>query len=62
MYIPDFHRQTIPVVGGMVAECLLLPVLLDAFQMYVLFVSSVVAVDVRESLRRSTTYVMYKIV
>jgi hypothetical protein len=43
----EFHRQTIPVVGSMVAECLLSPVLLDAFQMYVLFVSSVVAVDVR---------------
>jgi hypothetical protein len=34
----------------MVAECLLPPVLLDAFQMYVLFVSSVVAVDVRGEL------------
>jgi hypothetical protein len=33
-YIPDFHRQTVPVVGSMVAECLLPPVLLDAFQMY----------------------------
>ena len=51
MYISDFHRQTIPVVGSMVAECLLPPVLLDAFQMYVLFVSSVVAVDVRENLK-----------
>jgi hypothetical protein len=34
----------------MVAECLLPPVLLDAFQMYVLFVSSVVAVDVKGEL------------
>jgi hypothetical protein len=39
-----------PVVGSMVAECLLPPVLLDAFQMYVLFVSSFVAVDVRGEL------------
>jgi hypothetical protein len=46
-YILEFHRQTIPVVGSMVSECLLPPVLLHAFQMYVLFVSSVVAVDVR---------------
>jgi hypothetical protein len=46
-YILEFHRQTIPVVGSMVAECLLPPVLLHAFQMYVLFVSSVVAMDVR---------------
>ena len=50
LYISDFHWQTIPVVGSMVAECLLPPVLLDAFQMYVLFVSSVVAVDVRGEL------------
>jgi hypothetical protein len=50
MYISDFHRQTITVVGSMVGECLLSPVLLDAFQMYVLFVSSVVAVDVRGEL------------
>jgi hypothetical protein len=49
-YIPDIHRQTVPVVGSMVAECLLPPVLLDAFQMYVLFVSIVVAVDVRGEL------------
>jgi hypothetical protein len=34
----------------MVVECLLPPVLLHAFQMYVLFVSSVVAVDVRKEL------------
>ena len=45
-----FYRQTIPVVGSMVAERLLPPVLLDAFRMYVLFVSSVVAVDVRGEL------------
>jgi hypothetical protein len=34
----------------MVAECLLPPVLLHAFQTYVLLVSSVVAVDVRKEL------------
>ena len=34
----------------MVAECLIPPVILDAFQMYVLFVLSVVAVDVRGEL------------
>jgi hypothetical protein len=50
MYISAFHGQTIPDVGSTVAECLLPPVLLDAFQMYVLFVSSVVAVDVRGEL------------
>jgi hypothetical protein len=50
MYISDFHRQTITVVGSMVGEFLLPPVFLDAFQMYVLFVSSVVAVDVRGEL------------
>ena len=43
----EFHRQIVPVVDSMVAECLLPPVLLDAFQMYVPLVSSVVAVDVR---------------
>jgi hypothetical protein len=50
MYITHFHRKTIPVVGSMVAECLIPPVILDAFQMYVLFVLSVVAVDVRGEL------------
>jgi hypothetical protein len=50
MYITHFHRQTIPVVCSMVAECLIPPVILDAFQMYVLFVLSVVAVDVRGEL------------
>jgi hypothetical protein len=34
----------------MPAECLLPPVLPDAFQMYIMFASSVVAVDVRGEL------------
>ena len=45
-YIQKFHKQIILVAGSMVAECLLPPVLLDAFPLYIVFVLSVVAVDV----------------